>query len=252
MKRFNLNQIGVPSPSQSGDAGPSFGGIARKIPTALNLVGVVDATKSSHAFGQGIKSVFVQSAEILSATLADVTLGLHITRDLDYDRDANFSLGYQLTLEQFKSSMDRIAFEGGGDELETQFDAIQTVARTTPWDLSSTGRRVIKVGSTSGSKPTRDGMNVVQLAAELNALGIQVVTLAPKGVNLHALAAATGGISLELTNTPTPQDINQVVKLLTRSLTQMASSRGGGSGTMVIPPNTQFGHQGTQVLGAPA
>ena len=64
---------------------------------------------------------------------------------------------------------------------------------------------------------------------------------------LHELAAATHGASLDLTNTPSPADIQHVIKMLTRTLTQMAGS--GGGHTMVVPPNTQFGHNGTQVLG---
>jgi len=228
-------------------AGPMFGGVPRKLPTALALCPVIDATKSSEAFGQGITTVCSQTAETLAQTMADFKLGLHITRDLDHDRDANFSLGYDLTVDEFKQNLMRIVFEGGGDPLETQFDAVQTAARTFPWNLSPTARRAMVLCSSSGSKPTRDGKDAAQLAAELSALGIKVVVVAPPGVNLHELATGTRGVSIDLTNTPDPADIQHVVKMLTRTLTQMAGSAGGH--TMVVPPNTQYGQNGTQVLG---
>jgi len=78
-------------------------------------------------------------------------------------------------------------------------------------------------------------------------MSIKVIVIAPPGVNLHELAAATRGASLELTNTPKLQDIEQVARMLTRTLTQMAGS--AGNKTMVVPPNTHFGVHGTQVLG---
>lgn len=233
--------------STGATTGPIFGGVPRKLPTSLALCPVIDATKSSEAFGQGITTICAQTAETLAQTMANFKLGLHITRDLDYDRDANFSLGNDLSVDEFKNNLTRIAFEGGGDALETQFDAVQTAARTFPWDLSPTARRAIVLCSSSGSKPTRDGKDAVQLAVELNALNIKVVVVAPTGVNLHELAKATRGASLDLTNTPSTADIQHVIKMLTRTLTQMAGSAGGH--TMVVPPNTQFGHNGTQVLG---
>lgn len=242
---FNFNQSASPS-GNAGDAGPTFGGVPRKLPTALTLVPVIDATASSFAFSQGIKTVCEEVAETLSQTMADFKLGMHITRDLEYDRDANFSLGHDLTVHEFKSNLSRIVFEGGGDALETQFDAVQTAARAHPWNLSPTARRAIVLCSSSGSKPTRDGKDAAGLAAELNAMNIKVVVIAPNGVNLHELATATRGASLELTNSPSPADLQQVIKVLTRTLTQMA---GSGGSTMVVPPNTQFGKQGTQVLG---
>lgn len=241
---MNVNQ----TMSNTGDTGPTFGGINRKLPTALSAVYLVDATKSSQTFGQGILTMCAETAEKMSQTMADLKLGLHITRDLEFDRDANFSLGEDLTIQEFTNNLTRIAFEGGGDPLETQFDAVQTVVRTYPWNLIPTARRVILLSSSSGSKPTRDGKYAADLALELNAMNIKVIVIAPNGVNLHELAAATRGASLELTNNPRPEDIQHVIKVVTRTLTQMA---GSAANTMVVPPNTQFGQQGTQVLRAP-
>jgi hypothetical protein len=242
---FNFNQSASPSVN-AGDTGPTFGGVIRKLPTALTLVPVIDATASSLAFSQGIKTVCGEVADALSQTMADLKLGLHISRDLEFDRDANFSLGEDLTVDEFKSNLSRIAFEGGGDPLETQFDAVQTVLRTYPWNLIPTARRVIPLCSSSGSKPTRDGKDAAGLAAELNAMNIKVIVIAPNGVNLHELATATRGASLELTNNPSPADIQQVIKVLTRTLTQMA---GSGGTTLAMPTNNKFGQHGTQVLG---
>ncbi len=229
--------------ANANDGGPIFGGISRKLPTSLDLVTAIDATASSLAFSQGIQVVCLNVAENLSNAVAGLTLGIHVCRDLDYDRDANFSLGSNLSLDTYRANLQRIAFEGGGDELETQFDTVQTVARTTPWNAMNTARRCILLCSTSGSKPTRDGKNAVQLVEELNALNIKVVVVAPKGVNLHQLSAGTGGLSLELSNNPTAADLKSLTQLLTRSLTQMGGN--GGGKTLVVNPNTQFGHQGT-------
>lgn len=230
------------------DTGPTFGGVIRKLPTALSLVSLNDATGSCLAYSQGIQTVNVETAEALFKTMADFKLGLHITRDLEFDRDANFSLGDDLTLDEFKSNISRIVFEGGGDELETQFDAVQTVARSYPWNLLPTARRAILLCSSSGSKPTRDGKDATALAEELNALNIKVIVIAPNHVNLHQLATLTRGASLELTNTPTASEIANVTKTLTRTLTQMAGSAAGK--TLAVPANTSFGANGTQVLGA--
>lgn len=246
---LKFNQSATPM-TNAGDAGPTFGGVIRKLPTALTLVPVIDATASSLAFSQGIQQVCGDVADSLSQTVADLKLGLHITRDLDFDRDANFSLGEDLKLDEFKSNLARIVFEGGGDALETQFDAVQTVARTFPWNLVPTARRAIVLCSSSGSKLTRDGKDGAGLAQELNAMSIKVIVIAPPGVNLHELAAATRGASLELTNTPKLEDIEQVARMLTRTLTQVAGS--AGNKTMVVPPNTHFGVHGTQVLGVQA
>lgn len=243
---FNFNQTQSAFASAP-NSGPTFGGVARKLPTALSLVPIIDATGSSQAFCQGIQTVCSETAESLSKTMADFKLGLHISRDLEFDRDANFSLGQDLTVPEFKNNLSRIVFEGGGDALETQFDAVQTVAQTYPWNLVPTARRAIVLCSSSGSKPTRDGKDGAGLAQELNAMNIKVIVIAPMGVNLHVLAAATRGASLDLTNTPQPEDIQQVTKVLTRTLTQMAGTAGGN--TMVVPPNTHFGAHGTQVLG---
>ena len=242
---FNFNQSASPSVN-AGDTGPTFGGVIRKLPSASSIVPVIDATESSLAFSQGIQTVCGEVADALSKTIADLKLGLHISRDLEYDRDDNFSLGEDLTVDEFKSNLARIAFEGGGDALETQYDAVQTVLRTYPWNLIPTARRVIVLCSSSGSKPTRDGKDAAGLAAELNAMNIKVIVIAPNGVNLHELATATRGASLELTNNPSPLETQQVITVLTRTLTQMA---GTGGKTMVVPPNTQFGRHGTQVLG---
>lgn len=233
--------------ADSTNTGPILDGIKRKLPTALTLSTIVDATGSSSAFSEGIKKICSESAEKLFQTMASFNVGLHICRDLEYDRDANFSLGYDMTLDSFKNNLSRIVFEGGGDALETQWDSVQTVVQTYPWDLTPTARRAIVLCSSSGSKPTRDGKDAMQLATELNALNIKAIVIAPNDVNLHELAAATNGASLELTNTPTEADVQQVTQVLTRTLTQMAHS-GDAGGTMVIPPNTSFGQQGTQVL----
>ncbi|MDR2208230.1 MAG: VWA domain-containing protein [Azoarcus sp.] len=247
MSSFNF----TPSQAAADMGGPVIRGIKdrdRKLPVALSFVSLIDATGSSDVFNRGITNVAAETADYLGKSMGTLQLAMHITRDLEYDSDANFSLGHNLSVDDFKATLARISYEGGGDELETQLDAVQTIARTYPLNPSPNARRVIALFSSSGSKPTRDGKNAAQVAQELNSLGIKVIVIAPNDVNLHELANATGGISLELTNDPSPEDINRVTHLLTRTLTMMANHNAGG--TMAIPPNNQFGYNGTQMLGA--
>ena len=100
--------------ANANDGGPIYGGISRKLPTTLDLVTAIDATASSLAFSQGIQVVCLNVAENLSNAVAGLTLGIHVCRDLDYDRDANFSLGSNLSLDTYRANLQRIAFEGGG------------------------------------------------------------------------------------------------------------------------------------------
>jgi hypothetical protein len=213
-------------------------------PSVIALVSLIDATGSSGAFGTGIQYCNSVLATELPRNIGEVHFALHISRDLDCDRDADFSLGEDMGPDEFVKNVQRIAFEGGGDAEETQLDSCLTIARTYRWPFSAHARRALAVFSSSSSKSTRDGMDAKQVARELAANGIKVIVVAPQGVNLHELAAATGGHSIILSNTPQQQDLDRAIALLTKSLTQVAA----GSGTMAMPPNASFGARGTQAI----
>lgn len=206
----------------------------RVLPTTMALCSVVDATGSSQPFSQGIQTICQEAAQQISKQIAVLKLGLHISRDLECDRDANFSLGYDLSPEQLAHQLSSLTFEGGGDDEETQFDAVLTAARDYPWPTERTARRVMLLCSSSSSKPTRDARDAAALAAELVQMNIKVVVVAPNGVNLHELATLTGGISLELSKTPQPSDVQRITSMLTRTLTQAAAR---SSGTLQMPAN---------------
>ena len=229
-------------------AGPVVQGVRSVKPSELGAVALVDATASSQAFGAGIIQCITVLAGELPKYIGTIHMGLHICRDLDYDRDADFSLGEDMPADAFVKNAQRIVFEGGGDAEETQFDACLTIARTYQWAFSPFARRAIVLFSSSSSKKTRDGLDATGVANELLAMGIKVVVVAPLGCNVHQLATATGGHSFALSNNPSQADLDATVALLTRSLSQMAGGLPAGSGTLAIPGNQGFGARGTQMF----
>lgn len=234
-----------PASQPTGYAGPMIQGVASVKPSNLAWTVLIDATASSGPFAAGIQHCNIVLANELPKHLGEIHFGLHICRDLEFDRDADFSLGEDLSAEEFTRNIQRIVFEGGGDPEETQFDSLLTIARTYKWPFGPYARRAVGLFSSSSSKNTRDNLDVIQVSAELLNLGIKVVVVAPQGVNLHELAARTGGHSVLLSNNPSQSDLDRVIALLTKSLTQMGNS----SGTVALNPNTSFGARGTQRIG---
>jgi len=226
-------------------SGPIIKGVVGTLkPSVLALVSLIDATGSSGAFGTGIQYCNSVLATELPRHVGEVHFALHICRDLDCDRDADFSLGEDMEPDEFVKNIQRIAFEGGGDAEETQLESCLTIARTYRWPFGAHARRALAVFSSSSSKQTRDAMDAKQVARELAANGIKAIVVAPQGVNLHELASATGGHSVLLSNNPEQADLDRAIALLTKSLTQVAA----GSGTMAVPLNASFGARGTQAI----
>lgn len=210
--------------TQSDNQGPIIKGVKKRIkPSKASVIALIDATGSSDAYSKGIVEVNEQLLEQLPQRIGSVQWGLHVCRDLEYDQDADFSLGMGISTDILATSLNRIEFIGGGDSEETQLDSVLTIAQTYEFDPSILSRRALCIYTSSDSKPTRCGKGVPEVADVLNKFGIAAVIVAPRDCNLHALSEDTGGVSIELSNTPDSNDIQRVVALLTASLTQMAT-----------------------------
>lgn len=232
-----------PSSSNSSGAVVIAGFKNRTLPSQIDLIANVDATESSLNFGQGIIQINSGLAKNLTKLHSNVLFGLHVCRDRDFDRNYDFSLGMGMTADDFNLNLSRITFEGGGDEEETQFDSMLTIANSYPCSFIGDCRRAIVLESSSSSKFTQNGLNGSAVADILKSLGFVVMVVAPNNVNLHELAAGTGGYSFELSNSPKQADIDRVTDLLTKSMTRV--NVGGGT---VGLNNQNFGTKGTQQI----
>lgn len=236
------NALNIVSAQSVSSAGPVISGLKNRIlPSQIDKIDNIDATESSALFSTGIIKINTEVAKNLSRLHSNVLFGLHVCRDREYDKNYDFSLGMGMSCADYILNLNRITFEGGGDEEETQLDSMITIGQTYPCSFSGESRRAIVLESSSSSKPTMDGLDATAVAHTLKTLGFMVIVVAPTNVNLHDLASGTGGYSFELSNTPKLADIDRVVDLLTKSMSRM-NMNGGTVGLN----STRFGSNGTQ------
>lgn len=225
----------LPGFGGNGPIGHDFG--APKIPgaksaalVALKLVTVIDGTGSSGPFSAGIVQLTSQFTSRLPAAISQVDFGLCVARDLDYDDNAVHIALSGATVAEVDRATSQIVFEGGGDADETFLDAIMVCINSYPWSYAPGYRRAIVFLGSSSSKPTRDGMTVREVADAMRKAGIRLFVVATPGSNMHDLAQLAGGFSFELSNSPSPGEVDRVCKALSASVTNSVMS--GGSGTL--------------------
>lgn len=232
--------------SQQTNAGPTYHGTASRLkPSIVHCKGMIDGTGSSAAFGNGIKTIVTYLVDELPKHVGTAVCGLHIGKDRDFDHDHDVNVGDALTADEIKNNLGLLTFSGGGDELETQLDSVWEVARNTAWTLELGTRKVIYVCSSSDSKPTQGGWNAQRVGEEVANLGIKILVIAPVGLALHDMATFSGGMSIPLSDNPSVTELQAVCKHLTKTMTQIGSSAGGGTQAL----HSKFGTNGTVAIG---
>ncbi len=223
-------------------------GAARMKLTRLHNKLLLDGTGSTGAFNQGVNAVFADLISELPKRVGECYFGLHVGRDMEFDIDHDVNLGDDLPAGEIIKQLGLIDYHGGGDELETQIDSALLVGQTTAWKSSEGARLAIIIATSSDSKNSRDNSTGAEVGAKLAQLGIRVIVIAPTtATNVHDLARHSGGESMDLSNTPSAEELKRLRDRLTKSLTQIAGSQ--TTGTVGIPIAPKFGSHGTVALG---
>ena len=185
---------------------------------------LIDITGSTRAYATGVPLIVTIILKLIAAKARETKVFVHTGGDLDYDQKCQL-IANGVSPQAAIDEVAKLIYSGGGDDLETHTDSVETVVATTPWEPDARKwRNALIILLTADSKPSRSGITPRQLGIALKERGVLVYIVAEDYPFARELADAAEGLFFPISNDPNPADMQKIAEGISQSILITAAS----------------------------